>query len=541
MVYFYQARGFSLAECYYLSVTNPYQGLMVGEPLAAPFALPATAAWLALPANALLQGTTNLSLQIVAADPNHPVSQVDLFVDGTFLLTLTNLPPQPGNVLHVTLNGQSVAFTVPADANLNSVAAGLADTLNTSANSNATEILALAAGDRIELHSLDPYKPGSLISLTANSAVGQASALTTFIQASGTNFLDTIAYGLRGFTVTNAPLVGDYLQMVVTKVSGVSITNAVTNTIAGTTVSSLVFDLMSVLNADSRLQGPDGVVAQDWFNGDAYLDQPLATFNLCALSPGLDASQILSTLSASTNLDVTPGDSQPLNDYLSDLQPRAHLYVTAGTTHLALTFGFDTTAQADGVHELTAVIYEGSNVRTQRRVAQSVRIQNTALSAVFSTPFSGSNVAVEATLPFTVTANTSAVASIEWFSTGGSLGVVTGQSNATFAVAGQNLGLGLHPFYAMVTAAGGARYRTETRWIRLVGAEAPFPLRLTNLWPLILSWPATPGRTYEILAAANLDAAFQAVASVTPTNSWGNWAQSNPPPSELFYRVRTQY
>ena len=34
--YFYQSRGFSLAECYYLSLANPYQGLIVGEPLAAP-------------------------------------------------------------------------------------------------------------------------------------------------------------------------------------------------------------------------------------------------------------------------------------------------------------------------------------------------------------------------------------------------------------------------------------------------------------------------------------------------------------------------
>ena len=31
--YFYQSRGFSVAECYYLSVTNPYQGLLLGEPL----------------------------------------------------------------------------------------------------------------------------------------------------------------------------------------------------------------------------------------------------------------------------------------------------------------------------------------------------------------------------------------------------------------------------------------------------------------------------------------------------------------------------
>ena len=35
--YFYQARGFTIAECYYQSIYEPYQGLVVAEPLAAPF------------------------------------------------------------------------------------------------------------------------------------------------------------------------------------------------------------------------------------------------------------------------------------------------------------------------------------------------------------------------------------------------------------------------------------------------------------------------------------------------------------------------
>jgi len=38
LAYFYQSRGFCLAEAYYQSVLNPFQGLFVGEPLSAPFA-----------------------------------------------------------------------------------------------------------------------------------------------------------------------------------------------------------------------------------------------------------------------------------------------------------------------------------------------------------------------------------------------------------------------------------------------------------------------------------------------------------------------
>lgn len=87
--YFYQARGFSLAESYYMSVTNPYQGVFVGEPLSAPFAMPALALWSSLPTNALVSGTTNLSLQFIAHDATRPVQQVDLFVDGILQQTLT--------------------------------------------------------------------------------------------------------------------------------------------------------------------------------------------------------------------------------------------------------------------------------------------------------------------------------------------------------------------------------------------------------------------------------------------------------------------
>jgi len=36
MVYFYQNRGFCFAEAYYQSLANPYEGVIVGEPLSAP-------------------------------------------------------------------------------------------------------------------------------------------------------------------------------------------------------------------------------------------------------------------------------------------------------------------------------------------------------------------------------------------------------------------------------------------------------------------------------------------------------------------------
>jgi len=537
--YFYLARGFNLAESYYQSVTNPYQGLMVAEPLSAPFARPPGGAWTSPPSNAVLHGLTNLTLQITAADTNHPVSQVDLFVDGTFLRTLTNLPPQSGNMLSVTVGGRTASLTVPPGAALGALASNLAVAINAPAVGGAAAVSATAIGDRVELHGTAVATSGSQIGLSTSVAAGPAGAQTTFLQTSGTTFLDTIASGFRAFTVQNTPAVGDYLQLVVGKVSGQSVTNSVTNTVSGTSLSTLVNNLVGLVNADLRLQDSDGLTAIDWFNGDIYGEPTVSGFNVEANSPGWAAAQISTTLSSSTNLVATPGDLQALVDNLGDLQPRAHLYVTAGATRFPLTFALDTTSLADGFHELTAVVYEGSNVRTQTRVVLPVVVQNTSLSATLSTPFPGTNVAGEATVPFSVAVNTNLGGVIQLFSTGGLLAAATNQASVSFPVAGASLGLGLHPVYAVVTQTGGAAYRTATKWIRFVGPDAPFSISLAGGHPPTLVWPATSGRNYQVLATTNAAASFQATATVTPTNSPAAWADTNSPAVRRFYQVVT--
>jgi hypothetical protein len=228
-----------------------------------------------------------------------------------------------------------------------------------------------------------------------------------------------------------------------------------------------------------------------------------------------------------------------LDENLPDLEPRNHLYVTAGVTNLAATFAFNTLTQANGFHELTAVSYEGSHVRTQTRASQWVQVQNGPLSASFSILLGDTNTALEATLQFSIVANTNNVTRIELFSTGGALTNVTGQGSASFSVAGSNLGLGLHPFYAVVTASDGQKYRTETRWIRLVGGpDAPFPVAIAPN-PTRLSWPGLAGRQYDILSTTNIAQAFVVQDSVLATNSLPQWTDTNTAAIQRFYRVRT--
>jgi uncharacterized protein (TIGR03790 family) len=533
--YFYQARGFSLAECYYQSVVNPYQGLMVAEPLAAPFARTPGGAWTNLPANSVLSGITNLMFQCIAAAPDRPVQQVDLFVDGLWLKTLTNIPPAAGNQLNVSINGYTTNYTVPTNATIKSVAASLADVLNQPGYVLYTKAQAVVYGDRVGLQFTDINTPGAQVPVSVSTAIGPASTQTTHLTSGTTNFLDTAAYGLGQFSAANAPGVGDYLQLVVTKTNGTQVTLTVTNTAPGTNISGLTQELVDAINTTAALQAADGLVAEDFIPYDVY-SLSYAQFNLRARTAGWPAAQLLTTFSGSVGLDVFPVGAQALGQNVSDLQPRNHFYITAGVTNLALTFPLDTTALADGSHELTAVIYEGSSVHTQARVTQNVRIQNTPFSATFTLLAGASNTVLNFTLLFSVAANTNTISKIELFSTGNSLGVVSNLPSATFAVAATNLGAGLHPFYAVVLRSDGRQYRTETKWIRLGGTAPPFRLTLAAPPPAI-AWTATAGQLYEVLSATNLTDLFQLRASVTPSNAAGLWTETATGVPQQFYRL----
>ena len=677
-VYFYQARGFSLAESYYQSVNRPYLGLMVAEPLAAPFAQPDYGQWGTNLPNAVLSGTTNLSVNFNSRFGNPPLQQVDLFVDGVYFSTLTNLAPCPGNLLTVTLNGYPIIYTVPTNSTLSTVATGLASLIN--AATNATLMKALVHGDRIELQCIatnpmavpfyvadstpantpglsysvnslpdsfppqmtpgrpdkngaytmevgipstlayvilastnlldwqpiftndvpgllnftdydstnypmrfyrmtwpvpdqlpqlsapgivgpgtfqmhvdstpgqpwavqvstdlvywvsvftnqlggatnfiDAYATNSVrfyqawlvspappgfavlnvatnltlvqvsnavlpymvgvstnqgqvttlatnfalgeIQTTATSAIGSGNSLSTYLSASQPTFLASQAFGLQEYMViSNSPPTNAWIQFTFTKTNGQAVVVAVTNQL-GSNSPALVSQLFTAINTNPSLQGSDGVVAEDY----AVNSLGNFTFNLYARSPGYQAAQIQVVPRAYNVIMSTPQGTLTYN--LSDLQPRNHLYVTAGASSLALTFPLDTTTLSDGYHNLTAVAYEGSDVRTETQVTVPVQIQNSSLSATLTQLDLTNPAPVQGTYHIQVAANTNTVSLITLYSTGGALGAVTNQSTATFPVAGTNLWAGLHPFYAIVKTSGGRQYRTGTQWVQLV-------------------------------------------------------------------------
>lgn len=686
LVYFYQARGFSLAESYYQSINVPYLGLMVAEPLASPFARSGNGLWdTNIPPGSVLNGTTALNLGFAASDGNHPLEQVDLFVDGKYFETLTNLAPAAGNLLTVTLNGYPITYAVPANSTLGTIATGLAALINGA--TNATQVKALVHGDRIELQSIAtnlmtvpfyvsdttptntsglsysvnylpnsypppmtlvgpdrggaftmqvgiptamPYvilastnlmtwrpiftntmPPGLLIFTdydstnyssrfyqmswpvadqppqltvpdingsgafqmhvagvpglpwavqissnlvnwtsvftnqlggamdfvdgsstnstsrfyrawlvtpgspgytvlsmatnltlvrvdsatqpytvevftnqgqgtvletnfalgkiltTASSALGSANRLSTFLRTGQPWLVNSSAFGVQSYSErSNAIPANSWMQFSFTKTNGQVVAVAVTNQSVGDSLT-LAAQLYNAINANPALQGSDGVMAADYvisqYGTFFYTD-----FNLYARTPGYPAAgiQVMATVSSIQVPSFSPSGGT-LTQNISDLQPRNHLYVTAGASILNLTLLLDTTTLADGYHNLTAVAYEGSDARTQTQVTLPVQIQNTPLNATMTLLDLTNQAPVEGSYHIQVTANTNTVNLITLFSTGGALNSATNVSTAIFQVNGTNLWAGLHPFYATVVTADGLQYRTQTQWIQL--------------------------------------------------------------------------
>ena len=344
----------------------------------------------------------------------------------------------------------------------------------------------------------------------------------------------SIACPIREFTVSGAVGVGSYLTLTVTRTNGAQTALGVTNATAGITLldfSQLLVNLIN--NPTNGLQAGDGLKAQD-LQDQTVGATPKVSVALKAIATGWPASRIQARLGGS--FTFTPAAQSLIDENLYDLKHRNHLYVSAGLNTLSATLAFNTRSQPDGSHQLTAIAYEGSSVRTQTRADLPVMIRNNAWSASLIPLMAGSNTMLSSTLQFRVIASTNTISKIEIYSTGGLVGSANGVSEANFSVLGGPLGLGLHPFHAIVTATNGERYRTAPILVRLVDS-APSPVIALTTAPQTLSWPAVAGRSYQILAATNSPGPYEPQVTLNATNSFLQWMIPGSQ-SPAFYRVR---
>ncbi|HAL91490.1 MAG TPA: hypothetical protein DCM68_00490 [Verrucomicrobia bacterium] len=175
MLYFWYLRGFTAGEALAMSIRNPYQGLWVGDPLAAPFAAPPAVEIKSPARNAELGGETNLQIAVSAHERGAPPVFLDLYVDGRHHAPVARPFVPVGNDLVAQIGTNRFAYTIAPGEDVFAAAAGLAWAIN---SQGAGQITASAQSDRIEISVREPLDSrGQPLPFSATVEQGFADAL----------------------------------------------------------------------------------------------------------------------------------------------------------------------------------------------------------------------------------------------------------------------------------------------------------------------------------------------------------------------------
>ena len=153
MMFFWYWRGFTAGEALAMAVRNPYQGIWVGDPLAAPFAAPPSIQILSPARNAELSGEIPLRLAVAAHDRGTPPVFVDLYLDGRHHAPVARPFAPVGNTLFAQVGTNRFSYTVAPGEDLFAAAAGLAWAVNAAGKG---QITAKAKSDRVEIAARQP-------------------------------------------------------------------------------------------------------------------------------------------------------------------------------------------------------------------------------------------------------------------------------------------------------------------------------------------------------------------------------------------------
>ena len=173
-LFFWYARGFTAGEALAMSVRNPYQGLWVGDPLAAPFAAPPSVEFRAPARQAKVTGEIVLKLSVSAHELGAPPVFLDLYLDGRHHAPVARPFAPVGNELIARVGTNRYAYTVAPGEDLFAAVAGLAWAVNAN---GAGQITASAKADRLDItvrHPVDGNDQPLEFSVAAELGFGKA-------------------------------------------------------------------------------------------------------------------------------------------------------------------------------------------------------------------------------------------------------------------------------------------------------------------------------------------------------------------------------
>ena len=370
------ARGFSLGESAWMSLRNPYQGVLVGDPLAAPYAATGRVEVAGLTNGQTLAGTVAVTAHVAAARATAPLDRVDLYLDGRRLATLTNAGPAAGNVIALSVGTATAQFVFAAGGTVFDAATALAAGLATA----GAPVVATAWGDRVAVVHTNRLAAGTNVVFATSAGAGTAAAQRVWGFASGPA-LRASPYPAREFIgLRGAAGAGDEVACRITLTNGVVVTSRVVA--AGGEASSVLLPLlMGVVNSNAALQGADGAQAR-------YFDYYSATNVQAALEArapgaagaGLSVDYQITRAVATAGLAVADSFSDAFNDNADALGARAQVLLAGGGTALVAVASLDTTAWPDGPHELTWAAREGTAVASETLLRVPVRFANHSLT-----------------------------------------------------------------------------------------------------------------------------------------------------------------
>ena len=376
-LHFWYGRGFSMAEAYFMSVKNPYMGIVVGDPLCAPYALSPAVVIGGLTNGQVVAESVELTVTGLAHSVMQPVAQLDLFLDDVYWMTLPHVGVTAGDRCRVVVNGSVRTYTADAGDGLADLAAGLADALNKPPNLGVT---ATAVRDRIELRQDELGQPGATISYHAPPS---ATTDTASVVTVGTNFIESIYPARARITLNGNPAAGDSIHTIVQRLDGVRVTNEV-EAVEGDNSQTLLEALRDRMNGDPGLAVPSGCTARYVRS----IDPSQAEMFLVSRTNGWASYNLQLTydvVSGESGL-MGPNYDGPFASNSDVMRARGMIYVTLGKDSLVHTQQMDATSFADGPHRLKAVAYDGTAVRVQGSEEITFTVDNLAIGCSLQRP-----------------------------------------------------------------------------------------------------------------------------------------------------------
>lgn len=457
-LYYWYARGFNLGESFYMSVQNPYQGIVLGDPLTQPYARPPTVEMSGVSAYEIVSGVITVEVSGVAVHDPQRVDQLDLFLNDRSLVTLTNVPPQVGNKVTVLIDSEEREYIVSANDTIHDVAAGLANSINFAPPIPYT---ATARGDRVEIVQDTLGVEGISLGFSATAEIGSGNELSIHAHAAGDHFLETTASYLKTLRIEGTAADNDLIRVVVERLDGAIFTNEVVASGASSATNMMV-QLMDTINADTNLQVCTGVEMRQYARSGTNRAQAAfiaRTNSWMGYKPDITVEIFSSGLSEATGSGRTNDDV---------MGARATLFLSAGRTNLTAFYELDTTLLPDGPHTLRAVAYCGSALRTQGHALLPFAVNNHGGTNAVTIPDQQENIALSSPQTTTVhVAYSGTITAMQFFVQGRLIDESDGEGPWTFEWDPAAYGAGLIELYAVAFADDGAVIQGPATTVRV--------------------------------------------------------------------------